>query len=325
MSEIHEKITSFHNEKVTLPREEQDKMRRQRNVNRERLNNSDPKPDRVKSQGSYAMHTMVQQPDNDYDIDDGVYFEKENIEDHTPKSIKKNVCDALKDGKFKRSPKVCKKCVRVYYNEGYHVDMPIYREIGKDQYELAGDEGWEKSDPSAVTKWFLEENEKQSPDTNNGRQLRRVTRLLKAFVRSREDWRDKISTGFMISKLVVDHYKPADSRDDKALRDTMIAIRDALSQSLEIDHPTLDGKKITDGLNDSKTKFFFEKLSHALKELDDTSNELEAWNRVFDTDFFCEEPDDDEPSSSDPDGTDPLVTESEPRNPVSKGGGGRYA
>ncbi len=28
-----------------------------------------------KSQGSYAMRTMVRHPDNDYDIDDGTYFD----------------------------------------------------------------------------------------------------------------------------------------------------------------------------------------------------------------------------------------------------------
>ena len=38
-----------------------------------------PAPIEFVKQGSYAMKTMVQDPDNDYDIDDGVYFEKDKL------------------------------------------------------------------------------------------------------------------------------------------------------------------------------------------------------------------------------------------------------
>ena len=59
-------------------------MRDRRDANRDRLirglnKNNDPALDSHRSQGSYAMHTMVQNVDNDYDIDDGVIFLKENL------------------------------------------------------------------------------------------------------------------------------------------------------------------------------------------------------------------------------------------------------
>ena len=55
-----------------------------------------------------------------------------------------------------------------------------------------------------MTRWFNRGNNHQSPDTTNGRQLRRQTRLNKAFARSRDSWRPRIATGFMITTLIVD-------------------------------------------------------------------------------------------------------------------------
>ena len=59
-------------------------MRKRRNANRDRLKkglktNEKPASREFVTQGSYAMKTMVQHPDSDYDIDDGVYFCKEDL------------------------------------------------------------------------------------------------------------------------------------------------------------------------------------------------------------------------------------------------------
>ena len=71
-------------------------------------------------QGSYAMKTMVRDPDNDYDIDDGVYFHKEDLvgprgAEMTSLQARQMVRDAVDDGRFKRAPEVCSNCVRVFY------------------------------------------------------------------------------------------------------------------------------------------------------------------------------------------------------------------
>ena len=77
-------VRAYHNQEVTLPKAEQDSMRDRRNANRRRVREGlakadKPAPREFVKQGSYAMKTMIRDPDNDYDIDDGVYFRKEDL------------------------------------------------------------------------------------------------------------------------------------------------------------------------------------------------------------------------------------------------------
>ena len=310
MKNCHADILAYHDEHVTLPNNERTAMRERRDSNRRRLKqglrrDDEPKPVDCRSQGSYAMRTMVQHIDKDYDVDDGVYFCVEQLKgsrggDRSPANIKEMVRKALHDERFERPPEKLKHCVRVYYNAGYHVDIPIYRQIveqnlrGEDEIrtELASTH-WKTSDPLAVTEWFQDANKEKSPDSNNGGQLRRVVRLLKAFARSRPSWRKQIATGFMITKLVVDRFSANGEREDWALHDTMAAIRDQLNWSLEIKHPTIEGEMLTKGSDDSQTRFLRDKLSRAIEQLDVLSRwncsreqALKAWDRVFDTEFF---------------------------------------
>ena len=369
MYNCRDDILAYHNEKVTLPKAERDEMRDRRDTNRQRLKeglkrDGEPAPSDFQSQGSYAHRTMVQHPERDYDIDDGVYFWKEDIKgpnggDKSARDAKEMVRKALHDKRFNKPPEVRTNCVRVYYNAGYHVDVPVYRKVktkniwGEEEvyYEIASSD-WKKSDPVEVTRWFNRENERQSPDTTNGRQLRRETRLNKAFARSRESWRPRIATGFMITTLIVNEcYRPNAKREDRALYDTMVAMRDRLNWNLEIDHPTVKGEKLTKGPDDARTKFLREKLDWAIDELQvlfepDCTREkaLKAWDKVFNTDFFSArlENVDDKKESTDKDGaaaaaaagvaaglTAAILTNHsearEPDRPVEKHGGGRYA
>src|SRR5690606_14621937 len=114
-------------------------MRDRRNANRTRLKNGlakaeKPAPFGQHTQGSYAMHTMVQDADADYDIDDGVYFEKDRLVspqggELSALAVRQMICDALQDDRFNKAPTVLKNCVRVFYNEGFHVDVPAYRRL----------------------------------------------------------------------------------------------------------------------------------------------------------------------------------------------------
>lgn len=61
-------------------------MRDRRNAGRTRLKNGldqneHPQPREVQSQGSYSMRTMTQDEDNEYDIDDDVYFRNADLID----------------------------------------------------------------------------------------------------------------------------------------------------------------------------------------------------------------------------------------------------
>lgn len=304
MHDCAKNILAYHDNEVTLPQAERTAMRDRRNANRERLKkrlkeDDQPAPDQFIKQGSYAMLTMVQAPDNDYDVDDGVYFTQESLRDDagynmSPAAAREMVCHALRDNRFNKKPQVRDACVRVHYNEGYHVDIPVYRIRATDgEYELAGGDSWVVSRAADVEEWFNNENQRLSPDENNGRQFRRIVRDLKKFARSRKSWKDEIATGFIITKLAAERYVKNKNREDTSLRDTMKGIHNRLCLSLEVSHPVTANTKLTKGPNDERVAFLRGRLKEALDELvvldkvDCTRKKaLAAWDKVFNTSFF---------------------------------------
>jgi hypothetical protein len=305
-------VLAYHDERVTLPQVERTNMRDRRNANRERLkkglkDKGKPAPLEFASQGSYAMKTMVQHPASDYDIDDGVYFDKfalvgDRGAELSALQARQMVRDALDDGSFKTPPEVRKNCVRVYYAVGYHVDVPVYRRMSTTDiwgnvtfhYELASNQ-WKRSDARDVTSWFESENSAQSPDASNGRQLRRVVREIKKYARSRDSWKNQILSGFGITKLVTECFRSNQLREDKALYDTMTAIRDRLAWNLIVTHPVTPNETITTGMDDARARFLRDKLTDAINNLAPLfeagctrSGALRCWDKVFATTFFTD-------------------------------------
>ena len=341
-------VRAFHNQDVTLPKAEQDKMRDRRNANRTRLRNGlakagKPAPVEFVKQGSYAMKTMIRDPDNDYDIDDGVYFRKEDLvgkrgAEMTSLQARQMVRDAVDHGKLKQAPEVRSNCVRVLYEAGFHVDLPVYRRVvtstnfGDDvHYELAASSGWKRSDARDVSDWYEDERAKSA----DSQQLRRVNRDLKKYARSRHSWRAGILSGFGISVLVAECFRYHD-REDCALYDTMVAIRDRLDWNLQVAHPVTPGDYITSGPDDARARCFRDKLSDAIDALQplfstDCTREraLKCWDKVFATTFFSERLEDEKRASV----TAPaiissaaLLSSTAPAvAAVSSPGGGRYA
>lgn len=312
MFDCSKDVLAHHDQEVTLPQSERTEMRKRRNANRDRLkkglkDQNKPAQREFVSQGSYAMKTMVQHPDKDYDIDDGVYFDKEVLvgdrgAEMSALQTRKMVRDALDDGSFKTPPEALKNCVRVYYQAGYHVDVPVYRRVttkdfwGNETYhfELASSD-WKRSDARDVTNWFNTENTEQSPDTDNGRQLRRVVRQIKKYSRSRTSWGGQILSGFGITKLVTECFRGNADREDRALRDTMKAIRDRLNLSLVVAHPVTPNETITKGTDDARARFLRDRLTEAVDALaplfdaDCTRTKaLKCWDKVFATTFFSD-------------------------------------
>jgi hypothetical protein len=314
-------------------------MRERRDSNRQRLRdglkaNQKASPAAFHSQGSYAMRTMVQDADKDYDIDDGVYFEKADLRDSNgndmaPSDARAMVRDALQDGRFSRQPESRENCVRVFYNEGYYIDLPVYRQHGAgaaESIELASAE-WKDADARGVTTWFEEENARLSPpDTDEG-QFRRVVRLLKKFSRSRDDWKGKIASGLMISKLCSEVFAGEKDREDSALRHAMTAIRDRLQADLAVPHPVVKGDTITKDQADPKAIFLRDKLSENLPHLDALDSvectrkqALGAWGKVFNDSWF-----DNQVESGGKTGAAAILTGKGSYEVVEKRGGGRYA
>ena len=310
-----EDMGKFHADEITLSTDDQTEMRERRNTGRRRLEigldeEEHPQPKLTCTQGSYAMHTMVQDPDCDYDIDDGIYFAEGDLVDDlglalTPQEAKERVCKALsRDKRFASPAQVFPKCVRQVYNEGYHIDMPVYRIRKEDDgqggkrevFELAGDGSWDVSDARATTRWFKDEVARRNGDNaGEGDQMRRIVRLTKGFARSRADWKDETTSGIVITKLVADHFLPSAGRDDEALLDTWKAIEAQLKMSTAVDHPVNALKLAEEG--NPKVSFFKDKLSWALGELKvlesgcTRSEARQAWDGVFDSGYFQKLPD----------------------------------
>ena len=126
----NKEMKGYHSEKVTLSNTDQSEMRDRRDNGRKRLENglirvSHPLPKDFSSQGSYAMRTMVQDDLCDYDIDDGIYFNKEDLKDGDgnylgAQDARKLVRKALKDDRLAYDAVVKTNCVRQLYPDGYH-------------------------------------------------------------------------------------------------------------------------------------------------------------------------------------------------------------
>jgi hypothetical protein len=314
--DCHADMTAYHRDEVTLSLAQQKDMRVRRDAGRKRLENGldtagKPQPREVRSQGSYQMRTMVQDPDNDYDIDDGAYFRYDDLKNHSgvhlsPFGARQRVCDALKwDGRFNQEAEVKNNCVRQAYAAGYHIDVPVYRILpikdaqGKhsERFELASGDQWVISDARAVTKWFNDLVGELNEGQADGSQMRRIAKLTKKFAR-RADWKAKTTSGITISKLVVDHFVASADRDDKALRETWKKILAALDLSTEVEHPVVDKNLAEDG--DAQVVHFRDCLQEALDELEVLDNAdctraqaRDAWDGVFETNFFSGQPDPD--------------------------------
>ena len=306
MFDCHADVRAFHDEHVTLPGSEQDKMRARRDANRDWLNRNlekdeKPKPYEFVSQGSYRMKTMLRDPDNDFDIDDGAYFHKsalvgERGGEMSSLDVRKMVRDAMEDGKFKTVPEVKNNCVRVHYSKGYHVDIPVYRRVvGEDadevRFELASGSGWQRSDARDVTHWYEEERK----GTTDPVQFRRLNRHLKKHARSRNSWKSRNLSGFGITVVLAEKRVLIEGREDLALYRTMEGVKNRLDGDTVVEHPVTPDQTITSGDPDARAGFFRDKLGEALDALAplfeadcDREKALKCWDKAFNTTFFSE-------------------------------------
>ncbi|AMZ77797.1 MULTISPECIES: cyclic GMP-AMP synthase DncV-like nucleotidyltransferase [Enterobacter] len=309
--DCNKEMKGYHSEEVNLSNAEQAEMRSRRDNGRTRLQNGltkagHPLPKKFSSQGSYAMRTMVQDDACDYDIDDGAYFDKEDLKNAegdylSALDVRKRVKKALKDDRLAYDAVVKTNCVRQEYPDGYHIDIPIYRTTcskdiwGNDviEYELASGDEWTKSDARKVTSWYNDAvgNELKTGESDTS-QMRRITKLTKKMARSRNAWKKKTTSGICISKLVVDNFIACPNRDDDALRDTWKAIKLQLDVSQRISHPVFTDKNLAE--EDDECVIFFRgclgdalEVLKVLDEQDCTSKKAgDAWDEVFNTTYF---------------------------------------
>lgn len=187
MYDCSRKFNEFYHTKIILPEKSQNELRQKRKTNIKRLksglseynaeNKTGFRISEERIQGSMAMHTVVQNDENDYDIDVGIVFESDNLDEIGPYAIKNILENALKRkmGQFAVEPLVKTSCVRMEYSNGYHVDFAIFKRskihLGNEYtYEHAGAK-WSTRHIKALEEWFNTEASK----TNDN--LRKIVRL----------------------------------------------------------------------------------------------------------------------------------------------------
>ncbi len=261
MYDITADLQIFYDTHVRLGKVRRDDLAAKRDLNLTRLNGGlddlaaetgtpRPHPYTWHNQGSYAMHTLNQDPGdvNDFDIDVGLMFNKDDLPTD-PLKARQRVADALakRCTNFTQEPTAKKNAVRVAYADGYHIDFAVYRTYtdatGTLQTEHAST-SWKARDPMAINNWFAKCVTDKSPKAmpvigyypkvKDG-QFRRIVRFLKWFSRSRPSW--SLPGGLIISALAAEVYVKDDNRDDRALYDTIVALANRLNGNTKVYNP----------------------------------------------------------------------------------------
>jgi hypothetical protein len=306
MKDCSKDLRSYHDDDVTLGAAQRKEMRDRRDANRERLHrgleaNGKPQPDSHIIQGSYAMKTMTQHPDREYDIDDGAAFALQKLQNKnrtpmTPQQAKEMVRDGLiSGGGLKTDPEIKKNCVRVSYAPGYHVDIPVYRVVeiaGIEKRELASNE-WRESNPTEINDWFSAEEKKTYVDDNDEPQLRRLVRFTKVYARN--NLGDDALSGLILTILVAECHSQH-KREDEAFRDLLRNLKNRLSGNNRVFNPANLSEELSKKSDETKVNALILQIGKALSGLDvlDRSNcrrseALRAWKEAFKTDYFDSE------------------------------------
>ncbi|WIW50352.1 hypothetical protein ML401_34915 (plasmid) [Bradyrhizobium sp. 62B] len=117
-------------------------------------------------------------------------------------------------------------------------------------------------------------------------QLRRIVRFLKWFTRSRPSW--SLPVGLIVSTLVVECYRPSFDRDDVALYDTLVALRNRLAADTTVYNPADRTEFTANSEIANQVKRFKDQLDMAVGKLAalfekdcDRTGGRSAWDWVF--------------------------------------------
>lgn len=298
MYDMSKEFNKFYRNEVVLPATTQHDLREKKKLNIRRLKeglkeyneekNKSYKICEERVQGSMAMHTIVQNDKNDYDIDVAIVFEKDNLGDLGALATRNMVADALKrkTKQFSVEPEVKTSCVRVKYAEGYHIDFAIYRRYKENEtdteykYEHAGSE-WSERGIKSLENWFDDEIKQK------GKDLRKVIRLSKMFCKSRDSWVNMPSG--LIQTVLCDEQFEDYTRIDELFYHTMEKIVERLENSVEVEAPVDNGRAlVTKDSDRTKLNNWKNRLSSKLnllsKLFDDNctyTDAVNAWNEFF--------------------------------------------
>ncbi len=208
-------------------------------------------------QGSYKMKTTILTKDNECDLDDGIYFRREEGESGT--ILQTWVKNSL-EGATSTAPEHRKKCIRVIYKGDYHIDFPVYYFAeGKNHPLLAvKGENTQESDPKEVVEWY------QGEKDENG-QLNRIVKYFKGWG---DFITDEMPSGIAMTILAADNIQ-YDGRDDIALKNTLSKIQETLKNNFECIIPATPNDDLFENYDSKRKSDFLDNLSAFLKDAEE--------------------------------------------------------
>lgn len=280
------------NSNICLTKSKRDKLARNRQALRDRIrryfSSQGWEVPKFYSQGSFMLQTNLNpiktqlngRIQEEYDLDDGVYFFC-NIEERlVPDTYHRRLVEAVTGHTETTQDKAT--CVRVKYMDGHHIDLPCYWRSGDNTPLLAHKSGYIESDPRAFKDWV----DKKISYTNQTGYLRRIIRFLKAWKNFRESQNSslRMPSGFILTILACNHFR--EHQDiDVALTNTVKAINSNLNWSFRCYRPTTPtNEDLLTGYSETNVKNEFAKFVTLADQALNAETEKEAseyWQCLF--------------------------------------------
>jgi len=266
------------------------------------------------SQGSFVMDTIIKPIIEDFDLDDGVYFQGNQSQNErpVPQIFHNWVIRAVDKNNDYEEVKDKPTCVRVQYKMGFHIDIPIYYAANIDSPDLAETvRGWLLSNPVEFIAWFEEKTKSgfqkayiyeslkyAEPYSKWLTDIRKKDCQLRRLVRYMKAWADmkkkEMPCGIIMTILVANNFA-VDDRDDIALLETLINIRNYLNgNGFKCPRPTSPvGEDLFASTSETDKQYFKNALNALIISANNAvnnTNEKEAckeWEKHLGSRFPC--------------------------------------
>jgi hypothetical protein len=266
------------------------------------------------TQGSFIMDTIIKPVNDDFDLDDGVYFQGTQSRDERPEPqvFHDWVYNAINHDNDYEKVTDKQTCVRVKYKLGFHIDIPIYYADNFESPDLAEKvKWWMLSNPVEFIGWFEEKTksgfqkafiynslkyaepyEKWLTDIRKADcQLRRLVRYMKAWADLKKA---EMPCGIIMTILVAENFA-VDDRDDVAFYNTLISVRNYLQRNgFQCPRPTSpQGEDLFASSSQTTKEYFMNALNGLIRDADkalNADNEKDAckeWEKHFGSRFPC--------------------------------------
>lgn len=207
---------------------------------------------RIRSQGSKKLFTLIRKQSGTVDFDCGIYFfPKPTV---SASELMQFVYRALYGLRTTTEPELKDNCVQVTYADGsrIHVDVPIYyltRLSGELNPYLATQHGWVRSSPYEFDKWYEQRRTKQ---------LTRIIRYLKAWCDNQGVY-GKMPKGVALTVLAATYYCQH-QRDDVSFMQTLTNMQQALTAKWQCKMPVAPYDNLLKSLSGADKKVFLSRL-----------------------------------------------------------------